>query len=84
MPLVEVTIAEGRSAHQIRAMIHEVHDAVLRVAVAVQVGRLLRRLGHEGRDPRASRDHRVGGGPPPPSPRRGREGGQQPYVAACF
>ena len=30
MPLVEVTIAEGRSAQQIRAMIHEVHDAVLR------------------------------------------------------
>ena len=30
MPLVEVTIAEGRSADQIRAMIHEVHEAVLR------------------------------------------------------
>ena len=29
MPLVEVTIAEGRSASQIRAMIHEVHTAVL-------------------------------------------------------
>jgi 4-oxalocrotonate tautomerase len=30
MPLVEVTIAEGRSAAQIRAMMHEVHEAVLR------------------------------------------------------
>jgi 4-oxalocrotonate tautomerase len=30
MPLVEVTIAEGRTADQIRAMMHEVHDAVLR------------------------------------------------------
>ena len=30
MPLIEVTIAEGRSAGQIRAMMHEVHDAVLR------------------------------------------------------
>ena len=30
MPLIEVTIAEGRSASQIRAMMHEVHDAVLR------------------------------------------------------
>lgn len=30
MPLIEVTIAEGRSAGQIRSMIHEVHDAVLR------------------------------------------------------
>jgi 4-oxalocrotonate tautomerase len=30
MPLVEVTIAQGRSADQIRAMMHEVHQAVLR------------------------------------------------------
>ncbi|BBX33789.1 4-oxalocrotonate tautomerase [Mycolicibacterium mageritense DSM 44476 = CIP 104973] len=30
MPLVEVTIAQGRSADQIRAMMHEVHEAVLR------------------------------------------------------
>lgn len=30
MPLVEVTIAQGRSTDQIRAMMHEVHAAVLR------------------------------------------------------
>lgn len=30
MPLIEVTIAEGRSADTIRSMIHEVHKAVLR------------------------------------------------------
>ncbi len=30
MPLIEVTLAEGRSADQIRAMMHEVHEAVLR------------------------------------------------------
>lgn len=30
MPLVEVTIAAGRSDEQIRAMMHEVHEAVLR------------------------------------------------------
>ena len=30
MPLVEVTIAEGRSSSQIRAMMREVHNAVLR------------------------------------------------------
>ena len=29
MPLIEVTLAEGRSPEQIRAMIHEVHEAVL-------------------------------------------------------
>lgn len=29
MPLIEVTIAEGRSRAQIRTMIHEVHQAVL-------------------------------------------------------
>ena len=34
MPLVEVTIAEGRSADQIRAMIHEVHEAVVRTVDA--------------------------------------------------
>jgi 4-oxalocrotonate tautomerase len=30
MPLVEVTIAEGRTAEQVRAMMREVHEAVLR------------------------------------------------------
>jgi 4-oxalocrotonate tautomerase len=30
MPLVEVTIAAGRSDDQIRAMMHEVHEAVFR------------------------------------------------------
>ncbi len=30
MPLIEVTLAEGRSPEQIRRMMHEVHDAVLR------------------------------------------------------
>lgn len=30
MPLVEVSIAEGRSDSQIRALIHELHAAVLR------------------------------------------------------
>ena len=30
MPLVEVTLAAGRSDDQVRAMIHEVHEAVLR------------------------------------------------------
>jgi 4-oxalocrotonate tautomerase len=30
VPLIEVTIAEGRSAGQIRSMMHEVHTAVLR------------------------------------------------------
>ena len=30
MPLVEVTLAEGRSADQVRAMMREVHEAVLR------------------------------------------------------
>jgi 4-oxalocrotonate tautomerase len=29
VPLIEVTLAEGRSPEQIRAMIHEVHEAVL-------------------------------------------------------
>ncbi len=30
MPLIEVTLAEGRTPEQIRAMMHEVHEAVLR------------------------------------------------------
>lgn len=30
MPLIEVTIAQGRSADQIRSMMREVHHAVLR------------------------------------------------------
>ena len=30
MPLIEVTISAGRSDEQVRAMIHEVHEAVLR------------------------------------------------------
>jgi len=30
VPLIEVTIAEGRAAGQIRSMMHEVHNAVLR------------------------------------------------------
>jgi 4-oxalocrotonate tautomerase len=30
MPLVEVTLAEGRSPGQVRRLIHEVHEAVLR------------------------------------------------------
>jgi 4-oxalocrotonate tautomerase len=30
VPLIEVTLAEGRSPDQIRRMMHEVHEAVLR------------------------------------------------------
>lgn len=30
MPLVEITLAEGRNAHQIRALLAEVHSAVHR------------------------------------------------------
>ena len=30
MPLIEVTLAEGRSPEQIRSMMHQVHEAVLR------------------------------------------------------
>lgn len=30
MPLVEITLAAGRSSQQIRSLIHEVHQAVLR------------------------------------------------------
>ncbi|MFC4787150.1 tautomerase family protein [Nocardioides sp. MAHUQ-72] len=32
MPLVEVTLAEGRTSQQVRDLIHEVHEAVLRTA----------------------------------------------------
>lgn len=32
MPLIEVTLAEGRTPDQVRAMVHEVHEAVLRTA----------------------------------------------------
>jgi len=34
VPLVEVTLAEGRSADQVRAMMREVHEAVLRTVDA--------------------------------------------------
>ena len=34
MPLVEVTLGAGRSPDQIRAMIHEVHEAVARTVGA--------------------------------------------------
>ena len=34
MPLIEVTIAEGRTPGQIRAMMHEVHEAVVRTVNA--------------------------------------------------
>lgn len=30
MPLVEVSLVEGRSPQQLRALMHEVHDAVVR------------------------------------------------------
>jgi 4-oxalocrotonate tautomerase len=30
VPLIEVTLAEGRSTKQIRSMMHEVHEAVMR------------------------------------------------------
>jgi 4-oxalocrotonate tautomerase len=30
VPLVEVTLAEGRSPDQVRCLMHEVHEAVLR------------------------------------------------------
>jgi 4-oxalocrotonate tautomerase len=32
VPLIEVTLAEGRSPGQIRSMMHERHEAVLRTA----------------------------------------------------
>jgi 4-oxalocrotonate tautomerase len=34
MPLVEVTLAEGRSPEQIRALLHELHAAVVRAVGA--------------------------------------------------
>lgn len=34
MPLVEVTLAEGRTPEQIRSLIHELHEAVVRAAAA--------------------------------------------------
>lgn len=34
MPLIEVTLGAGRSPDQIRAMIHEVHEAVARTVGA--------------------------------------------------
>jgi 4-oxalocrotonate tautomerase len=37
MPLVEVTLAEGRTPAQIRSLIHELHQAVVR-AVDAQPG----------------------------------------------
>jgi len=30
MPLVEVTLTEGRSAEKLRSLIHELHEAVVR------------------------------------------------------
>ena len=34
MPLVEVTMAEGRTPEQIRSLIHELHEAVIRAVAA--------------------------------------------------
>jgi 4-oxalocrotonate tautomerase len=34
MPLVEVSLAEGRTPAQIRSLIHEVHQAVVRAITA--------------------------------------------------
>jgi 4-oxalocrotonate tautomerase len=34
MPLVEVSLAEGRTPAQIRSLIHEVHQAVVRAIAA--------------------------------------------------
>ncbi len=34
MPLVEVTLVEGRTPDQIRSLIHELHTAVVRAADA--------------------------------------------------
>ncbi len=34
MPLVEVTLAEGRTPAQIRALLHELHTAVVRAVGA--------------------------------------------------
>ena len=50
MPLIEVTLAEGRNPEQIRAMMHEVHEAVLRTVDTRS---------------RAHPRHRAGGAPNP-------------------
>jgi 4-oxalocrotonate tautomerase len=34
VPLVEVTLAEGRTPEQIRSLIHELHEAVIRAVAA--------------------------------------------------
>lgn len=34
MPQVQITLSAGRTPEQIRALIHEVHDAVVRTAKA--------------------------------------------------
>jgi 4-oxalocrotonate tautomerase len=34
MPLVEVTLAEGRTPEQIRSLLHELHEAVVRAVGA--------------------------------------------------
>ena len=34
MPLIEVTLAEGRSPEQLRALMHELHDAAVRAVNA--------------------------------------------------
>lgn len=34
MPLVEVTLVQGRSAAQLRSLIHELHEAVVRAVDA--------------------------------------------------
>lgn len=34
MPLVEVTLVQGRSAEQLRALVHELHAAVVRAVGA--------------------------------------------------
>ena len=34
MPLVEVALAEGRTPEQIRSLIHELHEAVVRAVAA--------------------------------------------------
>jgi 4-oxalocrotonate tautomerase len=34
VPLVEVTLAEGRTPEQIRSLIHELHEAVIRAVAS--------------------------------------------------
>jgi 4-oxalocrotonate tautomerase len=34
VPLVEVTLAQGRTPEQIRSLIHELHEAVIRAVAA--------------------------------------------------